>query len=101
MAVPPAPGTVPAIVKADAYVIRGSKGPAGWRTRWEKIQYVQAVLVLKIFRGLPPPNFNATRLTEEVNERLKEDPDYRATGSLRILTTNAAARRLRSGTFGP
>ena len=61
-------------------VIRGSKDPiGGWKRRRGKIQFAQAAL-LKLFGGPPPADYCALAVTRDINQRLAENPEYRAIG---------------------
>jgi hypothetical protein len=51
----------------------------GLRARWGQIQFAMRAIIT-ICDGLPPKNFNASKLTQDVRAHLAKDPEYRALG---------------------
>ena len=51
----------------------------GLRARWGQIQFAMHAIIT-ICNGLPPKNFNASKLTRDVRAHLAKDPEYSALG---------------------
>ena len=67
-----------------AFLLPGSQsGHGGLRARWGQIQYAM-LAIIKICGGLPPKNYNASKLTRDVRAHLAKDPEYRALGFCEI-----------------
>lgn len=65
---------------ARAFVLPGSKSKhGGLRSRWGQIQFTMRAIIT-ICGGLPPKNFNASKLTRDIRAHLARDPDYHAIG---------------------
>jgi hypothetical protein len=62
------------------FSLPGSKSRhGGLRARWGQIQFAM-LAIITICNGLPPKNFNASKLTRDVRAHLAKDPKYRALG---------------------
>ena len=62
------------------FSLPGSKSKhGGWRARWGQIQFAMHAIIT-ICDGLPPKNFNASKLTRDVRAHLAKDPEYSALG---------------------
>jgi len=61
------------------FSLPGSKSRhGGLRARWGQIQY--AMLAIIEIGGLPPENYNASKLTRDVRAHLAKDREYHALG---------------------
>ena len=54
-------------------------GHGGLRARWGQIQFAMHAIIT-ICNGLPPENFNASKLTRDVRAHLAKNPEYSALG---------------------
>jgi hypothetical protein len=64
-------------------IIRPAKTRHGPRRRLRKLEFAQ--LAIQALYGVHPPrNINGSRLARDVNDWLRKDPSYRATGLGRI-----------------
>jgi hypothetical protein len=81
------------------YRLPGSKSRYGQRERWGQIQYAMRA-ILTIYHGLPPAHFNATQLTDKVQNELAKDPQYCAAKVSR-QTVLRAVKQLRADNQPP
>ena len=64
----------------SVFLVPGSQsGHGGLRARWGQIQFAMHAIIT-ICNGLPPKNFNASKLTRDVRAHLAKDPEYSALG---------------------
>jgi hypothetical protein len=86
----PKPGAVGAAIKR-------SRTKYGLRTEWGKFEYAQEAITLLYPARIIPKHLNHLRLTDAVNELIKEKhPDFGAThGKINRLTVRRALAALR------
>jgi hypothetical protein len=74
------------IDESRVHIIRAAKTRHGPRERWAMEQWAQAAII-DVCGGSLPKSLNMARLVKNVNDHLRELPEYQATGYGEVTRT--------------
>jgi len=63
----------------NAFLVRAGKTKHGPRRHWREWEYAQFA-IQTLYGPRPPKNVNRSKLTHDINDWLRRNPDYQSTG---------------------